>query len=422
MRHIVTIYRWELQRIFSNWRKTATLFLLPAVILTIALNIFPLLMNYLSTGSFVSRPIIIVDAPDSFKQYLEEDIDANVFNYEFWSYNRLNQVTKDEGIHQVVKNGTVICSFWSGEKNTDFDKKIAEYYDEIYSGEHVESNAVVYVAYSASSIGGQALAEQFKQNVLDKYQNDLITILGGEYSLIGSDLFYIDSFNPVTRFMDFRISANSSASRVIPGILMIMMYYCVYSLAEDMFAQEKSRGFLTKLFMTPVPASHFIIGKTLAIVYIASVSTYITTFVMFFASWINRSNSAMSLLPFGLFLTPTQLLIIVISVPVTCFLMCAVCLSIIFALDRLQDTIVNLQLPLLLFLADFFIQMFRATRPMTIEYFIPIHNALAVMSETFNSQEKFWHVAALVLLNSAIALLIYRRIIRRQGFESNKRK
>lgn len=422
MRHIVTIYRWELQRIFSNWRKTATLFLLPAVILTIALNIFPLLMNYLSTGSFVSRPIIIVDAPDSFKQYLDENIDANVFSYEFWSYNRLNQVTKDEGIHQVVKNGTVICSFWSGEKNTDFDKKIAEYYGEIYSGEHVESNAVVYVAYSASSIGGQALAEQFKQNVLDKYQNDLITILGGEYSLIGSDLFYIDSFNPVTRFMDFRISANSSASRVIPGILMIMMYYCVYSLAEDMFAQEKSRGFLTKLFMTPVPASHFIIGKTLAIVYIASVSTYITTFVMFFASWINRSNSAMSLLPFGLFLTPTQLLIIAIAVPVTCFLMCALCLSIIFALDRLQDTIVNLQLPLLLFLADFFIQMFRATRPMTIEYFIPIHNALAIMSETFNSQEKFWHVAVLALLNSAIALLIYRRIIRRQGFESNKRK
>ena len=422
MRHIVTIYRWELQRIFSNWRKTATLFLLPAVILTIALNIFPLLMNYLSTGSFTSRPIIIVDAPDSFKQYLDENIDANVFNYEFWSSNRLTQVTKEEGLHNVVKNGTVVCTFWSGEKNTDFDKKISEYYDELYGGAHVESNAVVYVAYSASSMGGQALAEQFKQGVLDKYQNGLITILGGEYSQIGSDLFSIDSFNPVTRFMDFRTTANSAAARVIPGILMIMMYYCVYSLAEDMFAQEKSRGFLTKLFMTPVPASHFIIGKTLAIIYIASVSTYITTFVMFFASWINRSNSAMSLLPFGLFLTPTQLLIIVLAVPVTCFLMCAVCVSIIFALDRLQDTIVNLQLPLVLFLADFFIQMFRGTRPVTIEYFVPLHNSLSVMSETFNSQEKFWHVAVLALLNSAIALLIYSRIIRRQGFESNKRK
>ncbi len=422
MRYIVTIYRWELQRIFSNWRKTATLFLLPAVILTIALNIFPLLMNYLSTGSFVSRPIIIVNAPDSFKEYIDENIDAQVFNYEYWSYNRLNQIIEDEGIHNVVKNGTVVCTFWPGEKNTDFDEKISEYYDGIYNGKHVDNHSVVFVAYSASSMGGQALAEQFKQGVLDNYQNDLITILGGDYSQMGSDLFSVDSFNPVTRFMDFRTTANNSASRVIPGILMIMMYYCVYSLAEDMFAQEKSRGFLTKLFMTPVPASHFIIGKTLAIIHIASVSTYITTFVMFFASWINRSNSAMSLLPFGLFLTPMQVLVIALAVPVTCLLMCALCLSIIFALDRLQDTIVNLQLPLVLFLADFFIQMFRETRPVTIEYFVPLHNSLAVMSETFKSQEKFWHVAVLLLLNTAIALLIFKRIVRRQGFESNKRK
>ncbi|MBO4426477.1 MAG: ABC transporter permease [Clostridiales bacterium] len=418
----MTVYRWELQRIFSNWRKTATLFLLPAVVLTVALNIFPLLMNYLSTGSFVSRPIIIVDAPDSFKQYLDENIDAQVFNYEFWSRNKFDKYAKDDDIYSIVKNGTVVCTFWSGEKNTDFDKKISQYYDDIYSGEHVESNAVVYLSYSASSMGGQALAGQFKQNVLDKYQDNLITILGGEYALIGSDLFSIDSFNPVTRFMDFRITANSSASKVIPGILMIMMYYCVYSLAEDMFAQEKNRGFLTKLFMTPVPASHFIIGKTLAIIYIASVSTYVTTFVMFFASWINRNNSAMSLLPFGLFLTPVQLLIVALAVPVTCFLMCALCLSIIFALNRLQDTIVNLQLPLVLFLADFFIQMFRYTRPVTIEYFVPLHNSLAVMSETFNSQEKFWHVAVTLLLDSAIAILMFRRIIRRQGFENNKRK
>ena len=422
MRHIVTIFRWELQRIFSNWRKTATLFLLPAVILTLALNIFPLLMNYLSTGSFASRPIIIVDAPDSFKQYIDENIDAQVFNYEFWTHNKFDKYAGNDDIYSIVKNGTVVCVFSSGEKNSDFDKKISQYYDDIYSGEHVESNAVVYLSYSASSMGGQALAEQFRQNVLDKYQDDLITILGGEYALIGSDLFSIDSFNPVTRFMDFRITANSSASKVIPGILMIMMYYCVYSLAEDMFAQEKNRGFLTKLFMTPVPASHFIIGKTLAIIYIASVSTYVTTFVMFFASWINRNNSAMSLLPFGLFLTPAQLLIVALAVPVTCFLMCALCLSIVFALDRLQDTIVNLQLPLVLFLADFFIQMFRHTRPVTIEYFVPLHNSLAVMSETFNSQEKFWHVAVLLLLDSAVAVLLFKRIIRRQGFESNKRK
>ena len=103
MRHIATIYRWELQRIFSNWRKTATLFLLPAALMLLALGVFPYLMNYLSTGSFTSRPIIIVNAPDSFKEYLDENIDAHVFNYEFWSYNKLERVTENEGIHSIVK-------------------------------------------------------------------------------------------------------------------------------------------------------------------------------------------------------------------------------------------------------------------------------------------------------------------------------
>ena len=422
MKHIATIYRWELNRIFSNWRKTATLFLLPAVLMTLAVVVFPLLMNYLSTGSFKTRPIIIVEAPDTFKDYLDDNIDSQVFEYEFWDRDEFIDVVNDEGLYSLVKNGTVVCTFWSGNDDVDFDDEISGYYEEIYNGNRIYSHAVVYVAYSASSMAGQNLAEQFKQGVLENYQDGLVVELGGEYAKYGSDLFNTDSFNPITRFMDFRITANDAASRVIPGILLIMMYYCVYSLTEDMFAQEKDRGFLTKLFMTPVPASTIITGKTLAIIFIASASTYTTMLVMFFASWLNRSNNAMSLLPFGLFLTPLQLLTVAVTVPVTCLLMCAMCVSIVFAMDRLQDTIVNLQLPLVLFLADFFIQMFRGTRPVTLEYFIPLHNSLAVMSETFESQEKFWHTAVLIILNTAIALLILRNVIRRQSFAGNKRK
>ena len=84
MRHIVTIYRWELQRIFSNWRKTATLFLLPAVILTIALNIFPLLMNYLSTGSFVSRGLV-ADYNHVYEPALGVDVDDLGLDRKTWA-------------------------------------------------------------------------------------------------------------------------------------------------------------------------------------------------------------------------------------------------------------------------------------------------------------------------------------------------
>lgn len=404
-----------MQRIFTNWRKTATLFLLPAVLMMLALNLFPMIINFISTGSLTSRPIVIVNAPDSFIEYLDEDVDSHVFNYEFWDYDKLTELRDNEGIQSVVKNGTVICTFWSGKNGIGFDDEISYYYTALNEGEyHTESKATVYVAFSASSFTGRYQAEQFKQGVLEKYQDTLIDTLGGDYAIIGSSLFSVDGNNLVTRFMNFRTNANAAASRVIPGILLILMYYCVYSLSEDMFAQEKDRGFLTKLYMTPVGAGRIIIGKSLAIIAISSASTYVTMTVMFFVSWINRSNSAMSLLPFGLFLTPVQLLIVAVTVPVTCFLMTAMCLTVVFSLDRLQDTIVNLQLPLILFLADFFIQMFRSTRPVTFEYFIPLHNSLEIMSETFNAQDKFWHVAVLVILNSAIAALIFMKVIRRQ--------
>ena len=70
---------------------------------------------------------------------------------------------------------------------------------------------------------------------------------------------------------------------------------------------------------------------------------------MFLSSWANRGNDAMSLLPFGMLLTPLQLISILLTVPVTVFLMTAVAISVIFSLEQMQDITANLQLPLVLF-------------------------------------------------------------------------
>ena len=238
--------------------------------------------------------------------------------------------------------------------------------------------------------------------------------MGGDYSVVGSNLFETDTFNPVTDFEDYRTTANTAASRVVPGVLMIMMYYCVYSLVSDMFASERDRGFMAKLIMTPVSRRKIYAGKILAINVIVTCSTLITMTLLFFSSWINRSNDAMSLLPFGMMLTPVELLIIVGSIPITVLLMTAVCISTVFALRKMQDITVNLQLPLIYFLGDFFLQMFRGSRPMTLEYFLPLHNTLELIAETFNAQNKAWHVILIYLLNLALALLIFRATFRKE--------
>ena len=77
----------------------------------------------------------------------------------------------------------------------------------------------------------------------------------------------------------------------------------------------------------------------------------------------------------------------------------------------------------LLFLGDFFIQMFRGTRPMTLEYFIPMHNSLALMSETYLAQEKLWHVIVAVLINILVALIVMRSTYKKEGlYDKRKRR
>jgi hypothetical protein len=94
--------------------------------------------------------------------------------------------------------------------------------------------------------------------------------------------------------------------------------------------------------------------------------------------------------------------------------MTAICVSMVFALKNIQEITVNLQLPLIYFLGDFFLQMFRGTRPTTMEYFIPVHNTLELISEAFMAQEKAWHVIIVYMLNLGIALAVLTTTFRKE--------
>ena len=370
----------------------------------------------MSTGSLNKKPVTVVSAPESFKTYVEESVDAKVFTYEYISFDEFQKITEDEkAFHKQLRKGMLICFFYAGEPERDFDDEVREYYEEIYAeNEDAESDAVIYVGFDYNSLTSAARAEQFKEGVLKNYKRSLIDTLGGDYSIIGSNFFETDTFNPVTDLLDARTIANTAAARVVPGVLMIMMYYCVYSLVSDMFASERDRGFMAKLLMTPVKPKHIYAGKILAINVIVSAASYITMLLLFFSSWINRSNDAMSLLPFGMMLTPVELLVIVCAVPITVLLMTAICISIVFSLDRMQDITVNLQLPLILFLGDFFLQMFRGTRPVIMEYFVPLHNTMELVAETFLSQNKTWHTIVIYLFNLLLAFIVLKVTFRKE--------
>ena len=422
MKKALLIFRWELNKIFSNWHKTVTLFLLPAVLMMLALNVFPLLINYMSTGSFSKKPIVLVSAPTSFRDYVNETADANVYSYSYMSYGEFSEIYRDKNrLKDLMLGGTVLCFFAPGNNDDSFDNAVSDYYQKLLKGEKdAQSKAIIYLGFDINSLSGGLRAQQFRQGVLESYQNSLIDRLGGDYAAIGSNLFSTDSFNPVTKLMDNRTTADNSAAKIVPGMLLIMMYYCAYSLVSDMFASEKERGFWSKLIMTPVSSSAIFAGKIAAIIVIVSGATYLTTLLLFLSSWVNTGNDAMSLLPFGMMLTPSELIIVFLTVPFTVFVMTAACISTVFSLNKLQDITINLQLPLVLFLGDFFLQMFRGTRPMTLEYFIPMHNSLALISDAYMAQEKLWHVIVVLAVNTATALLAIRSVYKKEGLYDNR--
>lgn len=223
----------------------------------------------------------------------------------------------------------------------------------------------------------------------------------------------VDHFNPYTKLMEYRSQANVAGARVIPGVLILLLYYCVYSLSGDILASDRERGFLSKLTLTPLSTRALLWGKALAIVAVSMMTSVVTLVVILFSSWFNRTNNPLSLIPFGLLLTPSQFGLIVGSILCAALLMTMYCFKVILDLKKMQDILLNLQLPLLLFLFDFFLQLFRPSVAVLPEYLIPLHNNLLLIHDSMTGVMSPARFIFVFLYDFIIVALLFRNARRR---------
>ena len=411
MRHLFTVFKWEISKILTNWQKTAAIFLIPAAIMVFAINIFPQLVKYLSTGSFGGQKVIVVNCPDSFRDYNNKVETSFDYEYETWTVDELNR--DEDYFYSRVDRGELLVIFGSYDgksAGTDFDGAVTEFYKHIAAGDvEYKSEAFLAVFYAGGEYANSLNATSFEENVSSKFVSSLPDILGGEYGDLIASSYNVDDYNPITYVMNHRANANYMAARVVPGILTLLMYYCVFSLSGDMIAQEKNRGFLAKLKMTPVSPGFILGGKTLAIVGLVTVSGMVSFVFLFMSSWLNHSNDSMSLLPFGMLLTPSQLFCLIIAMPLSAAVMAVYCAHVCLCLTKYQDIIANMQIPLLLLLVDFFLQLGNSGRPMALEYLLPVHNTTALYRTIFLSTFKWKHFAQVIICNLLVVWLGFRR-------------
>ncbi len=409
MRHTITILKWEMSKIINNWQKTLKVFLLPALLLLAAINLFPMLMNYLSTGSLQSRPVTFVNAPDSFVDYFESSPKSSFYSPTWMTLEEAEQIVDSEG-EGIMKNGGVIVFFMASEnrKVVDFDSCVRDYYSRLSLGQNTRNlNMTVEIDYNGD-YNSYLQAEQFKADIGEGYSPYLLEHLGQPYlDAGGGERWDVDVFNPFTFVTSNRAVANLGASRTIPSMMILLMYYCIYSLTAETLAASRQSGFLTKVYLSPISKESLLIGKALMVIFVGIVSAVVTFFLLFISSWLNRSNSAYSLLPFGLFLTPSQLLVFFILLIVAAVMMAMLCFGITFKIRRMQDVIMNLQVPLVLLIFEFFGNMFRPSDAIFAEYFIPIHNVIMSIREIFNGTYSVWTVLLVICINLLFAAELF---------------
>lgn len=382
MRGIYVIVKWEISRIYSNWRRAVATFVVPAAVMMIALTIFPYLINYMLTGSVSEKPVTIINAPDTFIEHIEQTEGTTVYTYNYMS---------EEEFTELWDSGEIIKQLKSGSLFVIFNSKTHS----------------AYVGCNGNSSIAVSKAESFIEVVMDPYNDSLASQ--------GQIVYSMDDFNPVTKLLDYRTSANYGAARVIPPVLVLLIYYCIYSLTSDMFASERDRGFYDKLLMTPLSPKSIMLGKIIASTILVTGASYITFIFLFISSWLNRSNSSTSLIPFGLFLLPDQLAVIALVIPVTAFLCAAICVNIIFSIRRMQDIILNLQMPLIYLMADLFYQIF-SLNPGAVEFTIPVHGSIAVIKAVFLSEYKPWQLICLLVSSIGFTLILLHKTFKKEGY------
>ena len=430
MRSMFVLFRWECRRILSNWRQTIAIFLVPSIVLLLALYLFPVLVDYISTGNIGRAPIVLVSADEYVLSFIRTDPLAAGYSYKIWSANTYSAALTDGSAAGVTADGGIIVVFQSADEalfadsTSTYTDAINTHFQMISEGkENNHTSAVISIYSDPRIIMSQTTAYQFQENILPRYKDYLIKTAGRSfYSEGGGAPFTVDIFNPFTKLMEYRSVANPMGARVIPGILLLLLYYCVYALSGDILAADRDRGFLAKLTLTPLSTRGLLWGKGLAVAGVSSLTSLITLLVLLLSSWTNRSNNPLSLIPFGLLLTPSQLALIIGSVICAAVVMTMYCFKVILDLHNMQDIIMNLQLPLLLFLVDFFLQLFRTSTPVWVEYAIPWHNNLLLIHDIMAGTVYLPFYAVISVFDIIIAFFLYRNIKRTFEQESASRK
>lgn len=259
MREIRLICKKELSRVLTDRKMLFSVFLLPAIIMVVVMNVMTSFSKNLENDVKSHAPIVYLqNAPKGVEQYLK-------------AYNEkmdLRTVDDEQKVTEEIRDGS--ADLWIA-----FPQDFLEQIEVYKTGDEIPQ---IKVYYNPSEEYSQAAYEGVAGGCLEVYRQALLSERVGDMQSL--TVFTVNSDNPDMVIQDEQKAGGKALGMMLPYFVTILLFAGAMGLGTDMVAGEKERGTMASMLVAPIKRSSIVLGKVFALMIISGISSVVYVAVM----------------------------------------------------------------------------------------------------------------------------------------------
>lgn len=259
MREIRLICKKELSRVLTDRKMLFSVFLLPAIIMVVVMNVMTSFSKNLENDVKSNAPIVYLqNAPEGVEQYLK-------------AYNEkmdLRTVDDEQKVTEEIRDGS--ADLWIA-----FPQDFLEQIEVYKTGDEIPQ---IKVYYNPSEEYSQAAYEGVACGCLEVYRQALLSERVGDMQSL--TVFTVNSDNPDMVIQDEQKAGGKALGMMLPYFVTILLFAGAMGLGTDMVAGEKERGTMASMLVAPIKRSSIVLGKVFALMIISGISSVVYVAVM----------------------------------------------------------------------------------------------------------------------------------------------
>ena len=259
MREIRLICKKELSRVLTDRKMLFSVFLLPAIIMVVVMNVMTSFSKNLENDVKSHAPIVYLQsAPEGVEQYLK-------------AYNEkmdLRTVDDEQKVTEEIRDGS--ADLWIA-----FPQDFLEQIEVYKTGDEIPQ---IKVYYNPSEEYSQAAYEGVAGGCLEVYRQALLSERVGDMQSL--TVFTVNSDNPDMVIQDEQKAGGKALGMMLPYFVTILLFAGAMGLGTDMVAGEKERGTMASMLVAPIKRSSIVLGKVFALMIISGISSVVYVAVM----------------------------------------------------------------------------------------------------------------------------------------------